>query len=108
MNHFQFRKLVKDIPSIDVSLNWLGGQGSGTFEREFISNSFTTLISFSCFETGIHCGGDYLMPASFISDGLDVLDLEFDVYNEDGDGVNLSQNQKESLSQEIKFSIISN
>ena len=108
MNNFQFRKLVKDIPSIDVSLNWLGSLGHGTFEREFISNSFTVLISFDCLETGIHCGGDYLTPASFISDGLDVLDLEFDVYNEDGDSVNLSQNQRESLSEEIKFSIISN
>lgn len=108
MNHLQFKKLIKDIPSIEVSLNWNNTEGQGDFEKELELNSFILSTNFSCLESGIFDAGDNITAPSFSSDGLDIFDIEFNVYNEEGEEMKLSDKQEQELSNQIKSSIISN
>ena len=105
MNHFQFQKLIKNIPSIEVSLNWMHEEGSGNFEEEFQTSSLTVLASFSAYQTGVFDVGDYYTAPSFTTNDPCIDDIEANVYNKDGDEVQLSIQQKESLETQIKSSI---
>lgn len=106
MNHFQFNSLIKNIPSIDVCLDWDEQKGTKEVEDEEVqAGKFTLSASFSCYETGVFDFGDNLTPPSFSSDGLDIDDIYVDVYNEEGEEVTLTQKQKELLEITIKSSI---
>lgn len=108
MSNAQFEKLIKDIPSIEVSLNWSHHEGQGSFDKEFESDRFIVFTSFGCFETGSFDAGDTYTPPSYSSNGLYVYDIEANIYDQEGEKIKLSTEQEEKLSKEIESSIISN
>ena len=107
MNHFQFNSLLKNVPSIEVSLEWCHTEGHGTFEKEFEHKSFVVFTNFECFQTGTFDAGDFYTAPSFYPYPLEVCDLVFDVYDQDGDEVKLTKKQEELLAKEIESSITS-
>jgi hypothetical protein len=103
----QLIDIIENIPSIEASLTWIYNEGEGSFEKEIEADAFIVSTNFSCFETGTSDAGDYTTPPSFISSGLDVFDVEVNIFDQDGEELNLSIQQKESIIQSIKSSIIS-
>lgn len=108
MNSKTFENLLKNIPSLEVSLNWCHNEAQGNFEKEFKHESIIVFTSFSCYQTGTFDRGDYFTPPTFSESELSVDDIELNVYDENGDELKLSKEQQELLSKEIQSSIISN
>lgn len=104
----QLIDIIEDIPSIEVCLNWIHNEGEGKFEKEIEASGFNVSANFSCYETGTFDAGDFYTPPSFSSLGLDIFDIEVAIFDQDGEELNLSTQQKESLEQSIKSSITSN
>jgi hypothetical protein len=108
MDEKQFKEFLKNIPPIEITLEWYDNRGEGSFEKEFESNSLSVWTYFHCYETGIiELGGGVLNAPEFISDGIDVQELEYEVCNSKGDEVCFTTEQSELLIKEIETSIIS-
>lgn len=103
----QLIEIIENIPSIEVSLQWLRNEGTGSFDKEVEAGLFTISTTFSCYESGTSDAGDYHTPPSFVSSGLDIFDIEVNIFNQDGEELTLSTPQQESIEQAIKSNIIS-
>ena len=108
VNQSQFKDILKSIPSIEVSLSWYHNEGQGFFEKEIQIEPYLLNTNFSCYESGIFDNGDTFTPPSFSSDGVEVCDIEANIFNDEGEEITLTIEQKEKLSKEIQISIISN
>ena len=99
----QFNQLIKDLPSISVSLNWDGDEGQGKFEgHEFQSGSFLVFADFNVYETGTTDSGDYLTPPSFTSHGHSSDVHGVDVFDNDGEEVKLNPEQSIQITKKIE------
>ncbi|MGD2113410.1 MAG: hypothetical protein PVG07_00045 [Acidobacteriota bacterium] len=108
MNHFKFNSLIKNIPSIEVCLDWDGLEGSKEVQDEEVeAGKFLIFASFSCFETGTYDAGDYLTPPCFSSDGLTVDNIEALVFDKEGEEIHLTNKQETILFREIETNITS-
>lgn len=106
----QFNQLIKDLPSISVSLDWEGDEGHGSFEgHEMKSGRFLVFADFDVWETGTTDSGDgYLIPPSFTSNGhnSDVHGVDAfvnDDSEEDGEEITFTEEQYKKL-----FEVIGN
>lgn len=108
LNQIDFQKLIKEIPSIEVSLEWDGNEGRTKLEgHEVETSSFFLVIGLSIFESGTTDSGDYFTPPSFSSNGVNSEINSLKVYkNESEEEIKFTEEQDSLLYKEI-ISLIS-
>ena len=108
MKKTKFKKLINDLPSIEVALDWCHTEGKGKFEEEVRCENLIMFVYFECYQTAIIDKGDIFTAPEVTLNELDVYDVDFDIVNKQGDNIKLSKFQTEKLKNVIKLSIISN
>ena len=103
INNSQFTELLENLPLIEVSLDWDGEEGQGTFEgHEMTSGNFIVFADFNVFETGTIDGGDYFTGPSFTSHGHSSDVHGVDVFDNDGEEVKLNPEQSIQITKKIE------
>lgn len=108
MNYFYFEKLIKNVPHIQIELNWIFEEGAGHFEEEKQVCGFLLAVNFDAFQTGKYDPGDWLTEAAFFPDELSINNLEIFVFNKEGEAEQLTELQAKRLEEKIKSCITSN
>ena len=104
LNDTAFKKLIENLPSIEVPLEWDGDEGRAEVKgHEMTSGNYPVFADFNVYESGTTDKGDYLTPPSFDSNGVYVDDISVDIFHSETDEqIHLTESQKEEISKQIE------
>ncbi len=107
LNDTAFKKLLENLPSVEVCLEWDGEEGRAEVEgHEMTSGNYIVFADFNVYESGTYDAGDYFTEPSFTSHGVSVDDFSFDIFNNITDEqIHLTDEQFKQLTKEIESSI---
>jgi len=105
----QFNQLIKDLPSINISLEWEGTEGYKNVEGyEINSGRFLVFVDFEAYSYATYYAGDYYVQPSFEIDSYSIqINSIDDFINDDceeyGEEVTFTEKQYKKL-----FNVIEN
>lgn len=103
----QFAELLKHVPGIDIELDWDGDEGHKHVEgHEMECGKYLVFADFTVTESGKSDCGDYWTEPSFTSFGKSIFDIDFDVFDEEGEEIELTPKQDSLLTKEIERSLV--
>ena len=102
----QFEDLLQSIPSIEVELEFEGEQGfASETEHEVYVNGFFLDVDFIVRESGHYEPATQYTPDAFISSGKSAFVSYVTIHDEEGDEVDLSDEQVQTISKNLESNL---
>lgn len=103
LSEHYFNLLKESIKPITICLDWEDHEGKAELDRtEIECTGFVFFLSCKVTETGVVDTGDYWTSPSFTSNGFQIEDFSFEVYDEPTDEqIFFTEKQQEELCKQI-------
>lgn len=103
-----FQKLITEIPSVEIPVEWYGGQGASDITSLALNTlNFFIIMDLTVSESGKIDSGDHFTPPSFSSNGVNSEVTSLKVYKNNSDKeIILNPKQEHLICNEIISSII--